>query len=594
MDDETLVAYGGELKALGDGRVGGYLVVFSGPDDPDLTGDFFTKDTDFGGATETDVYYQHGMDRVLGRRKLSESKAKLRKDDIGVWMEAQMALRDDYEKHIHAMAKQRKQGLSSGTAAHLVERERVGKAMWIKSWPLGLDGSITPTPAEPRTSIVPLKTLKLTDPAENGSTVSPGESDDQTDDVLATKGLTEMDVAEIQKLVSEAIKTQRDADAAEAKAKQEREEAIKAAVAEERKKWEAEAKAMRRGSYATGEVSDSADRATYDAVRNTSFFQERVAFWKSSQVNRDVAAAIKGYITYTDNSENSLRDALKAAYKASNDTDMNIGTPADGGYAVPVGHYQGIIAKAGEGRVDTKLGVMDIPGKGTTVNVPTDNGTANVFVSTAETIAFDRDAPVLAQPAMTLVKYTKDIQLSVELLEDEDSKLMAFLDNYVGRALARTYNSLLVAALAAGATPFNLASASAIAATEIPGIVYALADEYADSAKWLMKRSTEGAIRALAGSNWQFVPTPPGSGINSTLWNHPIYHTAFAASPAASAKSMYFGDFSYVGRRDGGLSFLRDPYSKASNGQLVLHYYTRTVFKVLIAEAILMATHPSA
>src|SRR5689334_21036981 len=48
MDDElnALVFYGGAVKALGDGRVGGYGVLFTSADDPDLQGDFFTKSTD--------------------------------------------------------------------------------------------------------------------------------------------------------------------------------------------------------------------------------------------------------------------------------------------------------------------------------------------------------------------------------------------------------------------------------------------------------------------------------------------------------------------------------------------------------------------
>ena len=48
-------------------------------------------------------------------------------------------------------------GWSSGTAAHLVEREPMGRAAKIVSWPLGLDASLTPTPAEPRNVTMPLK-----------------------------------------------------------------------------------------------------------------------------------------------------------------------------------------------------------------------------------------------------------------------------------------------------------------------------------------------------------------------------------------------------------------------------------------------------
>lgn len=160
MSDEFLVMHGGTVKALGNGKVGGYLVTFSGPDDPDLDGDFFTKDTDFSENETSLVFYQHGLDGKLKRRVL-DPKATLKKDEFGVWVEAQLQLRDEYERFIYQRAKEGKQGWSSGTASHLVEREPVGKAHWIKSWPLGLDASLTPTPAEPKNVALSLKSLQL-------------------------------------------------------------------------------------------------------------------------------------------------------------------------------------------------------------------------------------------------------------------------------------------------------------------------------------------------------------------------------------------------------------------------------------------------
>lgn len=151
-DYDPLINFGSEVKALGDGRLGGYLITFGGAD---LTGDYFAPDTDFGEATQTAVYYQHGMDTHLKRRKLG--KGDLRVDDVGVWVEAQLAMRDEYEQMIYQMAEAGKLGWSSGTAPHLVEREPDGGAMRIKSWPLGLDASLTPTPAEPRNTVIPLK-----------------------------------------------------------------------------------------------------------------------------------------------------------------------------------------------------------------------------------------------------------------------------------------------------------------------------------------------------------------------------------------------------------------------------------------------------
>ena len=159
MTDETLLAFGGPLKALGDGRVAGYLVRYTSADEPDLTGDYFDALTDFDAedGDRVTVYYGHGFDPVLKHRKLG--KGTLRFDDVGVWVEAQLAMRDEYERAIYGLAEAGKLGWSSGTLPNLVEREDEGKAQRITHWPLGKDASLTPTPAAGlvATQVLPLK-----------------------------------------------------------------------------------------------------------------------------------------------------------------------------------------------------------------------------------------------------------------------------------------------------------------------------------------------------------------------------------------------------------------------------------------------------
>lgn len=160
---KTIVSNGASIKALGDGKVGGYLVVFGDENTTDLEGDFFTKSTSFGSHTTSLVYYHHGLDGTMKRAVLDDA-AMLKADDYGVWCEAQLKMRDDYERFIYRQVEAGKAGWSSGTASHLVEREPRGKAMWIKAWPLGLDASITLTPAEPRARALPIKSsTKATD-----------------------------------------------------------------------------------------------------------------------------------------------------------------------------------------------------------------------------------------------------------------------------------------------------------------------------------------------------------------------------------------------------------------------------------------------
>lgn len=156
--DELIVFNGGAIKALGDGRLGGYLVRFGSPDQLDLDGEFFNAKTDFGPHKTSLVFYHHGLDPSLKRHVLDQDAA-LKTDDVGVWIESQLDMRNEYEQAVYHLAEMGKLGWSSGTAPNLIERAPVagGKAVWIKSWPLGLDASLTPAPAEPMTRAMPLK-----------------------------------------------------------------------------------------------------------------------------------------------------------------------------------------------------------------------------------------------------------------------------------------------------------------------------------------------------------------------------------------------------------------------------------------------------
>ncbi len=164
---EEVIAFGNQIKAvkLEDGSVKftGYLISFGDQKNTDLTGDFFTKDTDFGDATESDVYFNHRMpveiDGVAVEYKQKMGRAKLTRDDAGIFAETILKARNAYEKAIIEAGLSGQLGWSSGTAGHLVDREQVEKAWHIKSWMLGLDASTTPTPAEPRNSVIPLKSL---------------------------------------------------------------------------------------------------------------------------------------------------------------------------------------------------------------------------------------------------------------------------------------------------------------------------------------------------------------------------------------------------------------------------------------------------
>jgi phage head maturation protease len=156
--NDSLTYYGGGVKAMGGGKIGGYLVLFTPADSPDLQGDHFTKATDFfiDDGDQRPVLYRHGMHPVIKSRKLG--KARLTVDDVGVFIEGELEIRDKYEKAIYQLAEKGALGWSSGSMSHLVTRKKTGKSFEILSWPIG-EASLTPNPVEGRTSAIPLKSL---------------------------------------------------------------------------------------------------------------------------------------------------------------------------------------------------------------------------------------------------------------------------------------------------------------------------------------------------------------------------------------------------------------------------------------------------
>jgi HK97 family phage major capsid protein len=281
---------------------------------------------------------------------------------------------------------------------------------------------------------------------------------------------------------------------------------------------------------------------------------------------------------------------------ASNDTDMNIGTSADGGYLVPTSHFQGIVAKRNESALFGPLGVTPYNGyRGTTLNVPIETGAANVFVATAEsTGAVDRDAPVFDLAALTIVHFTKSLELTNDLRDMEDSALMTFLTNYIGRALAMTHNSALITEALADGTSVTLGAAAAGTAGDPEEMEGALAAEYSDGAFFVMRKATLYKYRKLTGSPFLYQPTPAGALSPRQLGESQVFLSSFPAAIGAGNKSIILGDFEYMGMREIPMTFLYDPYSKANTSRVMLHYRTSLVYKVTNADAILYGKHPTA
>ncbi len=542
MDNDTVLIFGEPVKALGDGRFGGYLVRFTSAADPDLTGEYFTRETDFGDVGKATVYFNHGLDPVIKRRKLGT--ADLRIDDAGIWAETILQERDDYERAIAELARAGKLGWSSGTAKHLVEYERGEKSTRIASWPLGLDASLTHTPAEPRNAVIPLKSFDP--PTVDGPAIIQPVID---------KEINMSD--EIKQAVAEAV----------AEALAARDEATKAAA-----KLEAEKKAL----------FDEGYKAAQEEMRNV----------------KRAAPAIKKVtdVGFSDDEVKSFLWWVKTGDDAPYKAAMQGQTDSEGGYAVPDGFYNTIVEKRNLSSWVRQAPTTVIQTDLDRVLIPAEGTAATKFVVTAEEAAYDENEPTLAQVAVTVHKLTKVIKVSEELMADNKANLSGFLASAFGRGLAQAENYYFTVGsgsgepqgVVTGATASTaFAGATAITATEIvatPGLIGG-AYNVPSECGFLMKNSMKWYLRGLAVTNqFAFVPTPQGG----EFVGYPAYISDDMAAMTTGLKSILFGNLNYycVVER-AGLTVSRNPYLYEATGQIGIFAKIRLGGAVLQSEAII-------
>jgi HK97 family phage major capsid protein len=539
--------------------VGGYGVIFGGKDaSPER--DTFTKDTNFmlDLVPNKPVMYDHGLTEV--KHFLGEApNDSIKIDDKGVWVESQLDRHREYVNEVLALIEEGALGYSSGSVPHLVQRAQKS----IAQWPI-IEFSLTPTPAEPRTvGIERIKSLAEQD--ERFKAFLPKAPEDGAVDANPN--------AESGTEIKENIQ----GDDTMSENKEEVKAVPQGATIDE-------IKGLFDPVIERIEKLEKQPAAKAPAV---------LTMGRGDDELKSFTAFMKGQ------GSGNVKEQGQEAFelKASNATDMNITTDADGGVAVPVGLFDQIIARRDEMSLTSRLGCRLIPGIGTTVNVVVDNEADGEFVSTNEAALFDLDAPALAEKAFTLVKYTKRMLMSYELLEDSPLAIFNFVVDWVGRGMAKTNNGLLLTEAAASGTSLKtFASATAIAQGELETIAYNDAlDPYLDdsqSVAWVMKKSVRGEIASLVGDFPQY-----GMHDNNgrTLLGEDVAFSNSAGATAASAKSVYFGNWNYMGYRESpSLTFIRNPYLRADYGQMAFHWHYRTVYGVLQAEAIGYGEHPSA
>lgn len=549
--EENLIYFGDQVKAVkqddGSVKLGGYLVRFGDPSKTDLVGDYFTADTDFGTAEKSLSWFNHRMP-VKSRGKQTAyteelPEAKLSYDDTGVFAEIVLSARNEYEREIAELGIKGKLGWSSGTAPHLVDRKQVSDNVFeITRWKLGLDASLTPTPAEPRLSnrVLPIKSIfsEADEPAQENKIMN-----DQTPDVKS--------------VVDEAVKSalaQRDA---ELKAETDRQAAIKQAEQDGYNKAVEEIKARKAPSF--NRITEPGFSEEKDAV-------PAFKHWiKTGQVNQGLISP-------------------DSAWKAA----MAIGAGGTGGYLVPDPLYTQIVAKRDIASWVRQAPTQKFQTPADHLLVPAEDTSMTAFVSTAEAANYNENEPTFAQVDMVLTKYTKLIKASEEFVNYDGTNFDSWLVDALARAEAATENTAASAVLVAGATSSGVTTATATAVTipELASVAGSLGAGYEvnGSTGWLMKNASLWYLKGVFGTNYYSF---------DGLFNKPAWISDDLDAIAASKKPIFYGNWNYFGVIERpGMMVSRNPYLYQLSGQIGIFANIFRGFNVLQSEALVyLNTH---
>lgn len=241
-------------------------------------------------------------------------------------------------------------------------------------------------------------------------------------------------------------------------------------------------------------------------------------------------------------------------------------TTTGGGYLVPDEMMRAIeIALLRFGGMRTRATVIRTS-SGADMPIPMNDDTSNKGSILAINVATTELAFTFTQLVLNSFKYTSRlILIPVELMQDSSINLPEFVGNRLGERIGRITNDHFTTGN--GTTePNGIVTAAFLGKTGTTGqtTTYIYADlvdlehsvdpEYRGNAAWMMPDATLKALKKLVDGQSRPLWQPGLSGLAQaapdTLLGYPYIINQSMAVPAASAKTLLFGDFSKYLIRD--------------------------------------------
>ncbi len=275
-----------------------------------------------------------------------------------------------------------------------------------------------------------------------------------------------------------------------------------------------------------------------------------------------------------------LRKGMDSGLEAIQTKALSVGTDANGGFLVPNEMADLIVQIVNESSPMRALATVETISSDSLdiIEDVVDFGAAwgdETTVRSAETTS-----PTLGRNTIDTFELYAQPQATQKLVDDASIDIEKWVATKVADKMARLESTAFISGdgttqpkgiltYTAGTSfgqiqQINTGVSAAITADSLVNLYYALKDDYARNATFLMHRTTVQAVRLLKDTTNQYIWQPGlSAGTPNTLMGVPVALAADMPVPAASALSVAVGDFkrAYLIVDRIGIRTLRDPFT---------------------------------
>lgn len=207
----------------------------------------------------------------------------------------------------------------------------------------------------------------------------------------------------------------------------------------------------------------------------------------------------------------------------------------------------------------------------------------------------------------TVAKYGFISYVPTELVADATFDLEGYIARAAGRELGRRVSKVAAAGVIASFTTVGVTAPAGVllnlgdqktvgqGTDLLYSLFHSVLPEYRTGASWIMADPTAAIVRSLKGSDGQSVWQPAlTAGDPDLIVGKPVFIVPQVDAPAASKKSIYFGDLSALKVRiAGGLRFERSDEYKFGNDQISFRGIVRCGAVGVDPNAVKYLAHPA-